>query len=162
MSGSAFWETVLEPGEELLWAGRPKPRLHWRNWPLYGAAPMAAAGLAAAALGIVLTYGPSREMWFLAACGILVLIPLRATRAQLRTYAATRYALTNRRALFFRIDNDQTRAKAYPHSTMTAPQTLNTAPESVRFLSAGSGKMLGFDYVETAPELLEKLEKVGE
>ncbi len=162
MSSAAFWDTVLEPGEQLLWAGRPKPRLHWRNWPLYGAAPMAAAGLAAAALGIAFTYGPSREMWLLAACGILVLIPLRATRAQLRTYAATRYALTNRRALFFRIDTDNTRAKAYPHSTMIAPQTLPTTPPSVRFLRVENGKTLGFDYLETAPELLSNLKQVRE
>ena len=65
MTTSGFWNDVLEPDEKLLWAGRPKPRLHWRNWRLYAPAPLAATGLLAAAWYIIFTTGSEGDMWLL-------------------------------------------------------------------------------------------------
>ena len=74
-------------------------------------------------------------MWLLAACGILVLIPIGAIRA-----------------LFLRVDEDQTRVKAYLASIMTTPV--------VHFLRGVGNKTLGFDFFETAPSLLKTMRKI--
>lgn len=162
MSTSAFWHNVLEQDEKLLWTGRPKPRLHWRNWRLYAAAPMAAVGLIAAAGFILTTYGTGNDIWLLLIPAVLVLIPLRATVQQLRSYAASRYALTDKRALFFQVDKDQTRVKAHPLSAMYAPEHKSTLPQSIIFLKYTSGKeqRFGFDYVEEAEVLTAHLERM--
>ncbi|WP_299025004.1 hypothetical protein [uncultured Sulfitobacter sp.] len=162
MSSAKFWDNVLEHDEELLWTGRPKPRLHWRNWRLYGSAPMAATGLLVAAWFIIATVGAEGDMWLLVLPALLVLIPLRATRQQLQTYAATRYALTDRRALFFQVGAQETRVKAYPASAMTVPERRNTLPPSITFLQLGSGKdyRIGFDYVEKSSDLRTHLERM--
>ncbi len=159
MTQSTPWHDILEPDEELLWTGRPRPRLHWRNWRLFGPAPMAAVGLLAAAGFIVLTYGIHRELWLMAATGILVLIPARTTLKQLRTYAATRYALTNRRAIFFHIGPEQTTARAFPRAAMIAPRTRNTLPKSINFIRQGSENtsQIGFDYIEESQALMPHL-----
>ncbi len=31
-----FWQDLLEPEEELLWTGRPRPKLSLRNFQLFG------------------------------------------------------------------------------------------------------------------------------
>jgi hypothetical protein len=162
MNTSPFWGKVLEPDEKLLWTGRPKPRLHWRNWRLYGTAPMAAAGLMGAAAVILATRGMAGDVWLLLFPAVLVLIPLRATWQQVHGYAATRYALTDRRALFFSVKDGQTRIKAHPHSALCAPVIRETVPPSVFFLQyeTGSTQRLGFEYVESAEALLGQLERI--
>jgi hypothetical protein len=159
MNTSSFWNNILEQDEKLLWTGRPKPRLHWRNRQLYGPAPIAALGLLAAAWLIITTYGAEGDMWLLILPALLILIPLRATQRQLRTYAATRYALTDQRVLFFQIDGDKTRVKEHSHSAMVAPQTKNTVPPSVSFLRYGTDKPseIGLEYIEKADALLAHL-----
>ena len=159
MSTSSFWDNVLENDEKLLWTGQPKPRLHWRNWRLYGSAPMAAAGLLAAAWFIISTVGVDGDMWLLILPAVLVVIPARATRTQLKTYASTRYALTDRRALFFQVGAQETRVKAYPATAMIAPKLHKTRPESINFLGQLSGKkaQVGFDYIEGSQDLLPHL-----
>ncbi|WP_299563475.1 hypothetical protein [uncultured Sulfitobacter sp.] len=127
MTASAFWDSTLEPNGKLRLAGRSTPSLRRRNWQLYG--------LTALAVGILVTHRPSRKMWLLAACGILVLIPIRAIRA-----------------LFLRVDIDQTRVKAYLASIMTTPV--------VHFLRGVGNKTLGFDFFETAPSLLKTIRKI--
>ena len=160
MNTSNFWDNVLEPNETLLWSGRPQPKLHWRNWQLYGSAPMAATGLMAAAWFIISTTGSDGDMWLLVLPALLILIPLRATRQQLQTYAATRYALTDKRVLFFKIENQETRVVAHPRSATFAPNLQHTAPPSVSFLRNGPKKtdVLGFDFIHSAEALLPHLE----
>ena len=160
MNTSDFWDNVLEPGEKLLWTGRPQPRLHWRNWRLYGSAPMAAAGLFAAAAIILATRGTGDDVWLLILPALLVMIPARATWRQLRTYEATRYALTDKRVLFFQIEGQKTRAKAIPRSAMTTSERRNTVPPSVSFLRQDPEKKsaVGFDYIKDATGLLPHLE----
>ncbi|MCX7566909.1 hypothetical protein OS189_11215 [Sulfitobacter sp. F26169L] len=162
MSTTEFWGNVLEPDENLLWTGRPKPRLHWRNWRLYAPAPFAATGLLAAAWFIIFTTGSDGDMWLLILPALLIIIPARATWQQLQTYAATRYALTDKRALFFYVGGDHTRAKAYPRHTAITPRQRATVPPSVIFLRMDTRKKtdLGFDYIETADALLPHLEGV--
>lgn len=161
MNTTNFWDNVLEPDETLLWAGRPKPRMHWRNWRLYGPAPMAAAGLLTAAWFIIFTSGSEGDMWLLILPALLIIIPARATRQQLKTYAATRYALTDKRVLFFLVSDEKTRAKAYPRSAMITGKPQPTQPTSVTFLRHDTGKSreFGFEFVETAEELLRHLER---
>ena len=91
---------------------------------------------------------------------LLVLIPARATWRQLRTYEATRYALTDKRVLFFQIEGQKTRAKAIPRSAMTTPERRNTVPPSVIFLRQDPEKKsaVGFDYINDAEVLLPHLE----
>lgn len=160
MTTSNFWDNVLEPEEKLLWAGRPQPKWHWRNWRLFGPAPMAAAGLFLAAGLILATSGKEGDVWLLVLPALLVLIPLRATWKQLQTYTATRYALTDRRALFFHIGKDETRVKAVPRSAMTEPKVRNTAPPSVSFLGQSTEKApgIGFEFIVTLDALLPHLE----
>lgn len=155
MTTSGFWDSVLEPGEILLWAGRPKPRLHWRNWRLYAPVPLAIFGLAAAFIFARVTVGPDPALWLFAFAGLLVVIPLRATRQQLATFAATRYALTNRRAIYFRVENQSTRVKAYPKTVIGPSRLIHTVPQSVNFISYhdGSKSDFGFAYLEDATEL---------
>lgn len=161
MSTSSFWDNVLEPNERLLWSGRPQPRVHWRNWRLYGSAPMAAAGLMAAAWFIVATQGSEGDIWLLILPALLILIPFSATRKQLKTYDATRYALTDSRVLFFKIEGQKTRIVAHPRSATYAPVVQKTMPPSVRFLRHGPKKVdvLGFDFIPSANDLLTHLER---
>ena len=163
MSTLDFWHNVLEEGEELLWTGRPKPRVHWRNWRLYGSAPMAAIGLMAAAAFILVTYGTDNDMWLLLIPAVLVLIPLRATLLQLRAYASARYALTDKRALFFDVGSEQTRVKAHPIAAIAAPTVKPTLPQSIIFLRyhAEKEESFGFDYIEGAETLLHRLEQIA-
>jgi hypothetical protein len=160
MNTSDFWNNVLEPDEKLLWTGRPQPRLHWRNWRLYGSAPMAAAGLFVAAAIILAARGTGNDIWLLILPAFLVLIPARATYKQLGVYEATRYALTDKRVLFFRIEGQKTRAKAIPRSAMTTPKQYSTVPPSVSFLRQDPEKKsaFGFDYIKDAAGLLPHLE----
>ena len=159
MTASGFWDSVLEPGEVLLWAGRPKPRLHWRNWRLYAPVPLAILGLGAAFVFARVTVGPDPALWLFVFAGLLVLVPLRATRQQLTTFAATRYALTDRRAIYFRVQNNETRVKAYPKKTIGRTKLIHTLPQSVNFISYSddSKSEFGFAYVENSAELVEKL-----
>jgi hypothetical protein len=161
MTTSSFWDNVLEPNETLLWTGRPKPRLHWRNWRLYGPAPMAALGLMAAAWFILATYGSEGDMWLLLLPALLIVIPFRATWQELRAHRETRYALTDRRVLFFRVGAAQTRVKAHPRNAMIAPAVRPTLPPSVNFLKYNADKSheFGFEFIEALPELLPHLER---
>jgi hypothetical protein len=163
MTSPSFWDSVLEADEKLLWTGRPKPLFHWRNWQLYCAAPMAAIGLLAAAWLFIFTTGSKGDMWLLILPALLVFIPARATWQQLKTYANTRYALTDKRAIFFHIVGEETRIKAYPLSRKTTPKRKLTLPESVHFLASGKGKSqaLGFDFIETADELMQNLQRTA-
>lgn len=163
MSTSSFWDNVLEPNENLLWSGRPQPKLHWRNWRLYGSAPLAALGLMAASLIIISTVGSEGDMWLMVLPALLILIPLRATQQQLQTYAATRYALTDQRALFFKISESETRVVAHPRSVMIAPLVDKSVPPSVSFLRHSSDKsnVLGFDFIHSAEDLLPHLERAA-
>ncbi len=162
MTNSSFWDSILEADETLIWTGRPKPRFHWRNWQLYGSAPMAAAGLIAAAWLFISTTGTQGDMWLLILPALLIFIPARATWKQLKIYSSTRYALTDKRAIFFQILGEETRVRAFPLSHQTSPTKKTTLPESVHFLDAGSpkAKALGFDFIETAEELLTALKRV--
>ena len=49
-----FWQKVLEDGEDLLWTGRPKPRISIRNFQLLG--PFVGAAGTVIAGGMLLTY----------------------------------------------------------------------------------------------------------
>ncbi len=163
MNTSGFWDNVLERDEKLLWAGRPTPRLHWRNWRLYGTAPMAALGMMLAAWYIIATYGAEGDMWLLMLPALLVLIPLRATANQLRAFAATRYALTDKRVLFFRVEGHSTRVKAHPRSAMVPPAIVPTEPPSVNFLryDADMKHFFGFEFIASADQLLPHLERAA-
>lgn len=162
MSTAEFWHNVLEKDEKLLWTGRPKPRVHWRNWRLYGAAPMAAAGLLAAAGFILTTYGTANDIWLLLIPAVLVLIPIYATWKQLRTYAISRYALTDKRALFFQIKADQTRIKSHPLSAICPPKQKRTLPETVKFIRYKTDREdeFGFDYVDESKALVSHIERL--
>ncbi|QUJ75595.1 hypothetical protein KDD17_11575 [Sulfitobacter albidus] len=154
-----FWQDVLEPGETLLWTGRPQPRLHWRNWRLYGPAPMATLGLSLAALIAIVTRGPGAELWVFAAASLLILLPVRTTLRQRRVLLQTRYALTDRRALFFRIDGDETRARAFRADQMIAPRRLPTLPNSIIFVQQDNEKNIefGFEYIQDSGALTDAL-----
>jgi len=124
---------------------------------------MAAIGLLAAAAFILITYGTDNDIWLLLIPAVLVLIPLRATLQQLRAYASARYALTDRRALFFDVRSEQTRVKAHPLSAIVSPTIKPTLPQSVIFLrySAEKEQLFGFDYVENSDALLHHLEQIA-
>jgi len=161
MSDGAFWDKVLEQDETLLWAGRPKPRLHWRNWQLYGVPLICAVALLGTGWFLLSTLGTGRDIWLLVFVAIAALVPAAATRRQLKTYSDTRYALTSKRALFFRISGPETRVKSYPATAVIPPKQRMTAPPCVTFLRADNGKLrtLGFDYIEGSERLMPHLAK---
>ncbi|KIN73776.1 hypothetical protein [Sulfitobacter guttiformis] len=122
---------------------------------------MAALGLFSAAWLIIATTGSEGDIWLLVLPALLVAIPVRSTLQQIRVYGATRYALTNRRVLFFRIEGDETRVKAHPHSAICAPDVINTFPPSVSFLRYGKDpkSTLGFEYIKNSEILVHHLEQ---
>ncbi|MEP1793015.1 hypothetical protein [Parasphingorhabdus sp.] len=163
MSDGAFWDNVLEQDESLLWVGRPKPRLHWRNWQLFGVPIACAVTLLGTGWFILSQLGTGSDIWLLVFVALAALVPVSTTRKQLKSYAATRYALTERRALFFHIDNDKTRVKSYPSAAMVPPQRRNTTPPCFGFLQAEGGKqrLVGFDYIDGSEQLLPHLARVA-
>jgi len=161
MSDGAFWDKVLEQDETLLWAGRPKPRLHWRNWQLYGVPLICAVALLGTAWFILSTQGTGHDIWLLVFVAMAALVPAATTRRQLKIYSDTRYALTDKRALFFRVGSKETRVKSYPATAIVPPKQRKTMPPCVAFLGADNGRLrlIGFDYIDGAERFLPYLAK---
>lgn len=155
----AFWEKVLEDGEELLWTGRPKPRLSWRNFQLLG--PFVGAIGTVVAGGLLLSNNslPVSQSVILAVIIALVVLTLVKGLNRWTELTRTRYALTNHRALFFRLEKGETRIKAFPRSAETKPDVKPTSPQSVFFIRQERGDTptlaahLGFEYIEQSASL---------
>lgn len=149
----AFWTQVLEPGETLLWTGRPEPRLSLRNFQLLG--PFVGAFGTVIAGGLLLTYNdlPVSQSVVLAVIIALVVLSLVKGLNRWTDLTRTRYALTNRRALFFRLQKGETRVKAFPRTAETKPDIKNTSPQSVFFIRQERADNpvlaahLGFEYI---------------
>ncbi|HDZ82539.1 MAG TPA: hypothetical protein ENH56_15050 [Roseobacter sp.] len=154
-----FWADQLDPGERLLWTGRPKPRLSIRNFQLIG--PFIGAAGTVVAGGLLLTYNdlPVSQSVILAVIIALVVLSLVRGLNIWSGLNRTRYALTTHRALFFKLEKDGTRVKAFPRSTETKPDVKPTNPPSVFFIrqesidKAALVAHLGFEYIEDSNSL---------
>lgn len=154
-----FWTKVLEDGEELLWTGKPTPKLSLRNFQLLG--PFIGAFGTVIAGGLLLTYSdfPVSQSVILAVVIALVVLSLVRGLNRWTELTRTRYALTNHRALFFRLQKSDTRVKAFPRSAETKPDIKPTSPPSVFFIRQERGDTpalaahLGFEYVEQSDSL---------
>ncbi len=154
-----FWAKVLEPGETLLWAGRAKPRLSLRNFHLLG--PFIGAGGTIVAGAMLLTYNdlPVSQSVILAAIIALVVLSVVKGTRRWTDVSRNRYALTDRRALFFRRQNGETRVKAFSRAAETKPDVRHTSPPSVFFIRqepAGDTAPvahLGFEYIVDSDSL---------
>jgi hypothetical protein len=155
-----FWAKVLENGEELLWTGRPKPHLSLRNFQLLG--PFIGAFGTVIAGGLLLTYNdlPVSQSVILAVIIALVVLSLVRGLNRWAELTRTRYALTNHRALFFRLHKGETRIKAFPRSAETKPDIKATSPPSVFFIRQERGDNptlaahLGFEYIKESDSLM--------
>jgi len=155
-----FWAKVLENGEELLWTGRPKPHLSLRNFQLLG--PFIGAFGTVIAGGLLLTYNdlPVSQSVILAVIIALVVLSLVRGLNRWAELTRTRYALTNHRALFFRLHKGETRVKAFPRSAETKPDIKATSPPSVFFIRQERGDNptlaahLGFEYIKESDSLM--------
>ena len=154
-----FWAKVLEPGEDLLWTGRPRPRLSLRNFQLLG--PFIGAIGTVVAGGLLLTYNdlPVSQSVILAVIIALVVLSLVKGLNRWTDLARTRYALTSHRALFFRLQKGETRVKAFPRSAETKPDVKKTSPPSVFFIRQERADNpvlaahLGFEYIHDSDGL---------
>ena len=154
-----FWADQLDPGERLLWTGRPKPRVSIRNFQLIG--PFVGAAGTVVAGGLLLTYSdlPVAQSVILAVIIALVVISLVRGLNKWSGLTRTRYALTTHRALFFKLEKDQTRVKDFSRSAETKPDIRPTSPPSVFFIrqesmdKAALVAHLGFEYIEDSNSL---------
>ena len=154
-----FWQNLLEDGEELLWTGRPKPRISIRNFQLLG--PFVGAAGTVIAGGLLLTYNslPVSQSVVLAVVIALVVLSLVKGLNRWAELTRTRYALTTHRALFFRLQKGETRVKAFPRTAETKPDIKNTSPQSVFFIRQERADNpvlaahLGFEYINDSDAL---------
>ncbi len=154
-----FWTNVLEDGEQLLWTGKPKPRLSLRNFQLLG--PFIGAFGTVIAGGLLLSFNdlPVSQSVILAVIIALVVLSLVRGLNRWTELTRTRYALTNHRALFFRLQKGETRVKAFPRSAETKPDIKPTNPPSVFFIRQERGDNptlaahLGFEYIDESDSL---------
>jgi hypothetical protein len=154
-----FWQNVLEDDETLLWTGRPTPRISLRNFQLLG--PFIGAAGTVIAGGVLLTYNslPVSQSVVLAVVIGLVVLSLVKGLNRWAELTRTRYALTNHRALFFRLQKGETRVKAFSRSLETAPDVKPTSPPSVFFIrqerddNPALAAHLGFEYIQDSASL---------
>ena len=154
-----FWADVLDPGETVIWAGRPKPRLSLRNFQLLG--PFIGAAGTVIAGGLLLGFNdlPVSQSVVLGIVIALVVLSLVRGLNRWNDLKRTRYALTDHRALFFRLHKGETRVKAFSRSAETKPDTRPTSPPSVFFIrqeregGAAVPAHLGFEYIEDSDSL---------
>lgn len=154
----AGWEGLLEPGERLLWQGRPDGRVHWRapalrQWGMglgfggFGALVLALAGGNALDTGLFVVFGA-----VLVGVGVYYLGACHLWYAWLRR--RTDYAVTDRRALI--------RVRGRLRAWVIGPaMVIDADPPSVWFARAHAGDMfrgrrtlirqrIGFDPIEDA------------
>jgi len=160
MSKPDFWHNVLEQDETLLWVGKPEPRVHGRNWQLFGAPLFGAVCLLGTGWFILSKLGTQTDMWLMVFLAVAAVVPANVSRRQLKNYATTRYALTDRHALFFDIKAEGTRVKSYPVDAFIPPKVRKTSPPSIGFLGehGGARRIVSFDYITRSDELLDHLE----
>ena len=159
-----FWANVLEPGENLLWTGRPQPRLSLRNFQLLG--PFIGAAGTVIAGGLLLTFNdlPVSQSVVMGIVIALVVLSLVKGFNRWNDLRRTRYALTNHRALFFKQHKGQTKVKAFSRAAETKPDIRQTSPPSVFFIrqeregSPGLAAHLGFEYVAESDRLCAVME----
>ncbi len=159
-----FWQKVLEDGEDLLWTGRPKPRISIRNFQLLG--PFVGAAGTVIAGGMLLTYNtlPISQSVVVAVVIGLVILSLVKGLNRWAELTRTRYALTTHRALFFRLQKGETRIKAFPRSAETKPDVKPTSPPSVFFIrqersdNPSVAGHFGFEYVQDSASLCSLME----
>ena len=96
-----FWQDLLEPDEDLLWTGRPKPKLSLRNFQLLGPFVGAIGTVIAGAFLLQGNSLPVSQSVVVAVIVALVALSLYRGMTRLTDLRPTRYALTNHRALFF-------------------------------------------------------------
>lgn len=158
-----FWTKLLEPEEQLLWTGRPKPRLSLRNFQLLG--PFVGAAGTVVAGGLLLGFNdlPVSQSVILAVVIALVVLSLVRGLNRWTELKRTRYALTDHRALFFRVHKGETQVKAFSRSAETQPDIKPTSPPSVFFIrqdrdgSTDLAAHLGFEYVEESDSLCAQM-----
>ena len=154
-----FWQDLLEPEEELLWTGRPRPKLSLRNFQLFGPFVGAIGTVIAGAFVLRGNTLPVSQSVVVAVIVALVALSLLRGMKRLTDLRRTRYALTNHRALFFKLTRDGTRAKAFPRGAETKPDLRPTSPPSVFFIrheqpgNPARAAHLGFEYVEDSDRL---------
>ena len=154
-----FWQDLLEPDEDLLWTGRPKPKLSLRNFQLLGPFVGAIGTVIAGAFVLQGNSLPVSQSVVVAVIVALVALSLYRGMTRLTDLRRTRYALTNHRALFFKLTRDGTRAKAFPRSAETKPDLRLTSPPSVFFIrheqadNPARTAHLGFEYIEDSDRL---------
>ncbi len=155
----AFWADILEPGEDLLWTGRPRPKLSLRNFQLLG--PFVGATGTVIAGGMLLGYSdlPVSQSVVVGVVGALVFLSLLRGFKRWSALYRTRYALTGQRALFFQLQRGKTCVKAFPRSSETKPDVRPTSPPSVFFIrqvradNTTLAAHLGFEYVKDSDRL---------
>lgn len=160
----AFWTKVLEPGERLLWTGRPQPRLSLRNFQLLG--PFVGAIGTVLAGGLLLTFNdlPVSQSVVMGIVIALVVLSLVKGMNRWTDLRRNRYALTDKRALFFRRIKGNTQIKAFPREMETKPDIRQTRPPSVFFIrqerkdKEGLAVHLGFEYVSDCDRLCAVIE----
>lgn len=158
-------EDELQDGEELLWQGRPGTEYRLFGRDALTMIVIAAASTFAGVYGIQVSMEPGEPwwalpfFWFLTLLGIAV-VPGSALSKQYRR-RATRYALTNRRAVIRRWG----RVWSYPIREWKTPRVVSDGKgiSSVMFYESRSGRTYsdeGFDALDNAEAIAELMKDV--
>ncbi len=161
----------LEPGERILWQGRPRADLHFGGIEMVAVGAFAAVVLAAA-LGVAWlmaanggSFWPAALVGLLLSGGIFVAWPLLDRRER----ASSQYALTNRRALI-RKGGTNRGLESWP---IPAPEKLRlragtpgTVVFGIRRAFVGGGKPtagtdVGFSRIDDAEQVFALMQRLA-
>jgi hypothetical protein len=154
------WEGILDPGEQILWQGRPAPR----------PAPAARSGRDRIMPFAVIAFSLFWMLQAMQAGGVLWLFGLvflyigvrelrRPPRRTQGVLSGTFYTLTDRRAFIATDIGGKRDLKGYPIGKDTVVDLVDGAPGSVYFETA-SGVRVGFELVEDAASVYARIREI--
>lgn len=170
MSGADEWHQILEPGEEIIWQGRPVPSrvISRPDKNLFG------FGIGLVIIGIIWILAEMQEnspeqalkyLPFIAGCAIMAAAVIAAIYRPKRTW----YSMSNRRTF---IDTDiplQKRSlKSYPLISETPLELIDEEPGTVLFseelIDGGEGEdywaSVGFEHIPNPQHVYSLIQEI--
>lgn len=154
------WEGILDPGEQILWQGRPTPRT----------APTVRRGRGRIMPFVVIAFSIFWIAQAMQAGGVLWLFGLvflyigfrelrRPPRQWLDPLSGTFYTLTDRRAFIATETAGRRDLKSYPITRDTVVELVDGVPGSVYFTTTG-GVRAGFELVAEARSVYARIRDI--
>jgi hypothetical protein len=154
------WEGILDPGEQILWQGKPSPR----------PAPLVPTGRVRLMPFVVIAFSIFWMIQAMQAGGVLWLFGLvflyigvrelrRPPRRAQDVLSGTFYTLTDRRAFIATDIGGKRDLRSYPIDKDTIVELVDGVPGSVYFVT-GSGFRVGFELVEDARSVYARVREI--